>query len=77
MLLQVYLTAIEGHVPTEMVQAFSAYLDFCYIVRQSSLTEDDLDAVDEALQHFHNYRSIFEETGVRSETNRGGPFSLP
>lgn len=60
-----------------MVQAFSAYLDFCYIVRRSSLTEDDLDSIDEALERFHQYRSVFEETGVRSETNHGGPFSLP
>lgn len=60
-----------------MVQAFSAYIDFCYIVRRSSLTEDDLDKLDYALQRFHQYRSIFEETGVRTETARAGPFSLP
>ena len=43
-----------------MVQALAAFLDFCYIVRQSSLDEADLDALDNALQHF-------ETEGIRSD----------
>ncbi|KAG1907604.1 uncharacterized protein F5891DRAFT_1124515 [Suillus fuscotomentosus] len=38
-LMKVFLPAIAGHVPDKMVQAISAFLDFCYIVRRSSLDE--------------------------------------
>lgn len=50
-----------------MVRAFSAYLDFCYIVRRASLLEEDLDALDAALTRFHLHRKIFEELGVRPD----------
>ncbi|KAG2743052.1 hypothetical protein P692DRAFT_201841927 [Suillus brevipes Sb2] len=30
-LMKVYLPAIEGHVPTEVVQTFRAFLEFCYL----------------------------------------------
>ena len=30
---QVYLSAIKGHVPEEMVLAMQAFIDFCYIAR--------------------------------------------
>jgi len=48
-----------------MVRAFAAYLDFCYIVRRPILNEDTLDELDDALKRFHQYRTIFQETGVR------------
>lgn len=47
-----------------MVQAISAFLDFCYIVRHSSLDEGDLSALDAALSRFHKERNIFIKTGV-------------
>jgi len=50
-----------------MVQALAAFLDFCYIVRQSSLDEADLDALDNALQHFETECVIFETEGIRSD----------
>ncbi|KAI6095772.1 hypothetical protein F5141DRAFT_1191198 [Pisolithus sp. B1] len=36
-LMKVYLPAIAGYVPNEMLQALSAFMDFCYTVCQSSL----------------------------------------
>ena len=50
-----------------MVQALAAFLDFCYIVRQSSLNEADLDALDNALQRFEAKRVIFETEGIHSD----------
>jgi hypothetical protein len=47
-------------------------LDFCYIARKSVLTEDSLDALDDALRRFHHYRKIFQESNVRPTG-----FSLP
>ncbi|KIM57144.1 hypothetical protein SCLCIDRAFT_131152, partial [Scleroderma citrinum Foug A] len=64
-LMKVYLPAIAGYVPDQMVQALAAFMDFCYIVRQSSLDEADLNALDNALQHFETECTIFETEEIR------------
>ncbi|KAG1846295.1 hypothetical protein F4604DRAFT_1884183 [Suillus subluteus] len=70
-LMKVYLPAIRGHVPDDVVRTFSAFLDFCYIVRCDMLTEDDLLQLQDALDRFHRYQEIFKTTGVALS------FSLP
>ncbi|KAG1856020.1 hypothetical protein DFJ58DRAFT_716121 [Suillus subalutaceus] len=55
-LMKVYLPAIEGHVPEDVVRAFSAFLKFCYL---KSLKE-----IQDALTRFHQYREIFKTTGT-------------
>ena len=30
---QIYLPAIDGHLPQDMIRAMRAFLDFCYIAR--------------------------------------------
>ena len=57
--------------PPLMVQALSAFMDFCYLVRWNVLDESTLDAIDTAVAWFHAYRIVFEDTGIRSH------FSLP
>ena len=37
--LQVYLPAIDGHVPSEMVRTLRAFLEFCYLVRQNVINK--------------------------------------
>ena len=54
-----------------MVQALSAFMDFCYLVQQNVLDESNLDAINMAVAQFHAYRVVFEDTGIRSH------FSLP
>ncbi|KZP25932.1 hypothetical protein FIBSPDRAFT_732975 [Athelia psychrophila] len=71
-LMKVFLPAIAGHVPREMMLAFRAFLEFCYIVRRDVIDSRDLVALDDALERFHKYRTIFETTGVRLEG-----FALP
>jgi hypothetical protein len=61
---QVYLPAIEGHVPAQMLRAFSAFLDFCYLVRRNIVGEATLLEIDAALARYHVERTIFEESGV-------------
>jgi len=61
---KVYLPAIEGHVPAEMIQAIRAFLEFCYIVRCNILDTKSLDELEDALNHYHTYRMIFQECGV-------------
>ena len=43
---QVYVNAIEGYIPSDMVQAIVAYLDFCFIVQRAELTESNLNVSD-------------------------------
>ncbi|KAG2737545.1 hypothetical protein P692DRAFT_201842928 [Suillus brevipes Sb2] len=59
-LMKVFLPAIEGHVPQDMVRAFRALLEFCYLVRRNVITEDTLIQIQDALGRFHRYRTIFE-----------------
>ena len=47
-----------------MVQAIAAFLDFCYIVHQSTLDEADLAAMEEALKRFETECTIFEEVQI-------------
>ena len=63
---EVYLPAIAEHVPPGMVRALSAFLDFCYLVRRSVLNEETLDAIDVAVERFHQERAVFITTGVRA-----------
>ncbi|KIM74365.1 hypothetical protein PILCRDRAFT_80156, partial [Piloderma croceum F 1598] len=60
-LMKVYLPAIEGHVPSEMVQALRALIDFIYIARRDIIDSNSLEAMDDALECFHKYRKIFQE----------------
>ena len=70
--MKVFLPAIAGHVPPQMVRAIAAFVDFCYLVRRSVISEDTLRMVETALQSFHRDREIFRESGVRPSG-----FSLP
>ncbi|KAI5999626.1 hypothetical protein EDD15DRAFT_2386382 [Pisolithus albus] len=67
----VYIAAIDGHVPRDMVRTFRAFLDFCYLVRRNVITEQTLAEIDDALRRFHLFREVFRNAGV-IET-----FSLP
>lgn len=58
-----------------MVRTFSAYLDITYIVRSSVFTNTTLEALDSALDRFYQYRTVFQETGVREPGPLG--FNLP
>jgi hypothetical protein len=68
----VYLPAIKGHVPRNAVQAFRAFLEFCYIVQHDVVTEETLCDLRDALDRYHCYRTIFEQVGVHPDG-----FALP
>ncbi|OAX31653.1 hypothetical protein K503DRAFT_727701 [Rhizopogon vinicolor AM-OR11-026] len=70
-LMKVYISAIEGHVPIEVVRTFRAFLEFCYTARHDIITDDTIGDLEDALRRFHKYREIFITTGVRDD------FSLP
>jgi len=66
-LMKVFLPAILGHVPTQMVHAVSAFMEFCYLVRRSVLTDSDLDKISDIISTFHEEWKIFEQVGVRPD----------
>ncbi|KAJ3495158.1 hypothetical protein NLJ89_g10671 [Agrocybe chaxingu] len=66
-LMKVFLPAIAGHVPAQMIRAISSFMDFCYLVRRPVLDDDDLDRLDEILVRFHGEQVIFEHEGVRPD----------
>jgi hypothetical protein len=66
---KVYLPAIAGHVPDDMVRCFRAFLEFCYIARKDVHDEETLSDLQDAITRFHRYREIFITTGVRNDFN--------
>jgi hypothetical protein len=69
---KVYLPAINGHVPKEMVRAVRSFLEFCYITRRNVQDTSSLVELGDALSSFHQYRVVFKTSGVRPTG-----FSLP
>ena len=61
---QVYLPAIQGYVPDEMIKALQAFLDFCYIVWCDVHDNQSLSMLQDALNHFYEHHEIFRMTGV-------------
>jgi hypothetical protein len=59
-----------------MVKAVAAFLEFCYLVRRSVVTEDTLVAIDQAVGRFHQHREIFRKTGVQNNFNLPRQHSL-
>ncbi|KAF9038038.1 hypothetical protein BJ165DRAFT_1416799 [Panaeolus papilionaceus] len=59
-LMKVYLPAISGHIPPQMVRAVASFMEFCYLVRRSVLDEDDLDTLTTLIANFHCDRVAFD-----------------
>jgi len=60
----VYLPAIQGYVPNEMVKALQAFLNFCYIVQHDIHDTQSLKDLQDALDRFHKHRKIFKISGI-------------
>ena len=59
-----YLPAIQGYVPDEMVKALQAFLNFCYIVRHDVHDTESLEALQDALNWFHKHCEILQTSSV-------------
>ncbi|KAF8200520.1 hypothetical protein K438DRAFT_1822115 [Mycena galopus ATCC 62051] len=75
-LMKVYLAAIAGYVPPEMVKTVAAFMDFCYLVRRNAINSDTLVEIKAALDRFHTHRDIFVQTGVRVDISLPRQHSL-
>ena len=59
-----YLPAIQGYVPNEMVKALQAFLNFCYIVQHDVHDTESLEPLQDALDRFHKHHEIFQTSSV-------------
>ncbi|KAJ7246765.1 hypothetical protein C8J57DRAFT_1674990 [Mycena rebaudengoi] len=75
-LMKIYLAAITGYVPSDMVKCVAAFMDFCYLVRRNTISSDDLQKIQDMLDRFHLYRVIFIESGVRVDISLPRQHSL-
>ncbi|KAH8983439.1 hypothetical protein EDB92DRAFT_1890569 [Lactarius akahatsu] len=71
-LMKVYLPAIVGYVPEDIILCLGAFMEACYITRRQCIDSDALDALDNVLENFRRLREVFRTSGVRSKG-----FSLP
>ncbi|KAG1721168.1 uncharacterized protein EDB91DRAFT_1240337 [Suillus paluster] len=75
-LMKVYMPAIKGYVPTDVVCTFHAFLEFCYLIRRNIITETSLNEIQDALTRFHRYCEIFKTTGAHLIRLFGAPNGL-
>ena len=67
-----YLPAIVGYVPEEMVRCLSVFLDACYIARHQDIDTAALNKFEAALVEFFKLHEVFRTLGARPTG-----FSLP
>ncbi|KAJ7880806.1 hypothetical protein B0H14DRAFT_3082687 [Mycena olivaceomarginata] len=64
-LMKIYLAAVAGYLPSDMIKCLSAFMEFCYLVRRNAISAPDLTKIQDALDRFHKYRQIFITCGVQ------------
>ncbi|KAJ7162408.1 hypothetical protein C8R46DRAFT_1283311 [Mycena filopes] len=75
-LMKIYLGAVAGYLPSDMVKCLSSFMDLCYLLRRNSISTDDLFTFRDTLNLFHHYRNIFINTGVRMDISLPRQHSL-
>ncbi|KAJ7808314.1 hypothetical protein B0H14DRAFT_2608997 [Mycena olivaceomarginata] len=60
---------LDGHSSSKLVASVCSLLDFGYLVQYPMYMSETLDHLDNALQHFHNNKSIFIELSIRNDFN--------
>ncbi|KIL60923.1 hypothetical protein M378DRAFT_83194, partial [Amanita muscaria Koide BX008] len=65
-ILRSYIAAINGWVPSEMVQCFAAFMELCYIAHRNAISSHDLTRLKNELRRFHQLRQVFIDVGVRT-----------
>jgi hypothetical protein len=70
--MQVFIPAIVGYVPDNVVKCISAFLDAAYIARRQDINTQALNNLQAALDRFQQLREVFRTSGVRPSG-----FSLP
>ncbi|KAI9432522.1 hypothetical protein H4582DRAFT_1821021 [Lactarius indigo] len=64
-LMKVYIPAVVGYLPEDIISCLCAFINACYIVRRQNIDLVALDALDRALDNFKRLREVFWTSGVR------------
>ncbi|KAI9431608.1 hypothetical protein H4582DRAFT_2084787 [Lactarius indigo] len=64
-LMKVYLPAIVGYVPDDIVKCLGAFLEACYISRRQDVDSNALDTLQHTLDNYKELREVFRTSGVR------------
>ncbi|KAF9470984.1 hypothetical protein BDN70DRAFT_909445 [Pholiota conissans] len=75
-LMKVYILAIAGHVPSEVVQCIATFTEICYILRRNAITSPALAKAEALIDQFHALRQIFIAEGVRKSISLPRQHSL-
>ena len=67
--MKVYLPALKGYVPSDIICTITAFIDVCYIARRNIIDSQCIAQMQDALDRFYKYRQIFLTTGVRADFN--------
>ncbi|KAF7340673.1 hypothetical protein MSAN_02095300 [Mycena sanguinolenta] len=59
----------EGHSPSKLVAAVRGILDFVYLAQYPMHTSETLAHLENALQRFHDNKTIFVDLGIRNDFN--------
>ena len=70
--MKVYLPAIVGYVPDEIVKCLHTFLEACYITRRQDIDTKALDHLEDVLEQFKELQEVFRVPGVRPNS-----FALP
>ncbi|KAI9444428.1 hypothetical protein F5148DRAFT_1278259 [Russula earlei] len=70
-LIKVYIPAITGLVPDNMVTCITDFVNCCYVVHWNTITAPDLQRFQQHITRFHDLQNIFIMTGAHK------PVSLP
>ena len=62
--LHVYLPALKGYIPNDMIHALCTFLNFCYLAHCDIFNTQSLIAMQDTLNCFHQYQEIFLSSGV-------------
>ncbi|KAF8217294.1 hypothetical protein K438DRAFT_1914649 [Mycena galopus ATCC 62051] len=75
-LIKIYLAAVAGYLPSDMIKCLAAFIDFCYTVCRNCITTDDFPRLKSKLARFHQYRAAFVDCGLRTDISLPRQHSL-
>ncbi|KAF9489985.1 hypothetical protein BDN71DRAFT_1484635 [Pleurotus eryngii] len=70
-LMKVFIPAIAGHVPNEIITAIHSFTEFCYLVWCSTVSATTLSSIQIALDDCYQVHDMFKTLGIQED------FSLP
>jgi hypothetical protein len=65
--MKVFLPAIIGYIPEDMVKCLGSFLEACYITQHQDIDTNALDCLDKVLDQFKKLQEVFQVPGIRAK----------